>query len=179
MAERFADEELVDSLIGLLKGVWFIFAQMASLLRRFSGIMEGPLRLHASLASNRISTLAKNLEDGLAYLGAGFLEVPSLEELRKRCGVYVVDVLSQLAESLSSLEKRFKAREKLDVESELKKFEGVVKFAVNAFSRIQKTVSELEDERAKLLNILLEDLVSDLRIIGERMQEARLMMRQS
>ncbi|MCD6313278.1 MAG: hypothetical protein J7L79_05690 [Thaumarchaeota archaeon] len=178
MAERFADEELVDSLISLLKGMWFIFAQMASLLRRFSGTMEGPLKVHASLASNRISILAKNLEDGLTYLGASFLEVPSLEELRKRCGVIVVDVLSQLAESLSSLERRVKAQDRLDVGSELEKFEKIVKLAVNAFSRIQKTVSELEDERAKLLNILLEDLVSDLSIIGERMRQARLMMAQ-
>ena len=111
MAERFADEEIVDSLIDLLKGMWFIFAQMASLLRHFSWTMEGPLKFHASLASNRISTLAKNLEDGLTYLGASFLEAPSLEELKKRCGVYVIDVLGQLAESLSSLEKKFKARE--------------------------------------------------------------------
>ena len=41
--------------------------------------VEGDLRFHAALASNRISLLAKNLEDGLSHLGADFLKILSFE----------------------------------------------------------------------------------------------------
>jgi len=45
--------------------------------------VEGDLRFHAALASNRISLLAKNLEDGLSHLGADFLKILSFERGRE------------------------------------------------------------------------------------------------
>ncbi len=176
MSYRASDKELVSVVIDFLKYMWFTFAQMATLLGRFSMKVNGQLRFHASLASNRLSLLAKNLEDGLTYLGADFLNVSSLEELRDKCGVYTADALTQLAESLSALENRSRSEAKLGVKAELEKFEGVLKTAVNAFSKMEQAISEQENSKAKLLSMLLKDVVDDLKIIWERIQEAKTLL---
>jgi len=173
MSNRISDEEIVYSVMNFLKGMWFVFAQMASLLERFSMRVAGQLSFHASLASNRLSLLARNLEDGLAYLEADFLDVSSLEELKSECGSYVVDAVMRLAESLSILEKRYKAADKLNVKAELEKFESLIKVAAGAFSKMRQEILETDYEKGELLGILLEDLVDDLRIIGERIREAK------
>jgi len=174
MDRSSGDEGFVEAVIDFLVGVWFLLSEMASLLRRFSMSVEGDLRLHAALASNRLSLLAKNLEDGLSYLGADFLKILSFESLKKEYGTYMVEILEKMAEFLSAFSGRLKAPEAIDVGEEIREFEDAITIAINAFSRIREMVSEYrDDKRAALLTFLLNDLVSDLRLIGVRLQQAK------
>jgi hypothetical protein len=168
----------VDAVIDLLVGVWFLFSEMTTLLRRLSMSMEGDFRLHAAFASNRLSLLAKNLEDGLSYLGADFLKILSFESLKKECGTYVAGILEEMAETLSAFSGRLKAPEAIDVRAEIQEFEDAITIAINAFSRIREMVSEhCDNRRAVFLTFLLNDLISDLRIIGVRLQQAKSQLR--
>jgi hypothetical protein len=178
MAHSSGDEGFVDAVIDFLVGVWFLFSEMASLLRRFSMSVEGDLRFHAALASNRISLLAKNLEDGLSHLGADFLKILSFESLRREYGTYMMEILERMAGFLSAFSGRLKAAEVIDVGEEIREFEDAIMMAINAFSRIREMLSEHHhDKRAVLLTFLLNDLISDLRLIGVRLQQAKSQLR--
>ncbi len=178
MDHNFRDERVIDVVIDFLVGVWFLFSEMANLLGRFSMSVDGDLRFHAALASNRLFLLAKNLGDGLAYLGADFFKVLSFESLKKECGSYVAGFLEKLAETLSTFSRKLKSHEKIDVRTELEELEDAVSVAVNAFSRMLEMVSEnREDKRAGLLTFLLNDLVGDLKIIGMRLQQAKFQLK--
>ena len=178
MAHSSSDEGFVDAVIDFLVGVWFLFSEMASLLRRFSMSVEGDLRFHAALASNRISLLAKNLEDGLSHLGADFLKILSFKSLRMEYGAYMMEILERMAGFLSAFSGRLKAAEVIDVGEEIREFEDAIMMAINAFSRIREMLSEHHhDKRAVLLTFLLNDLISDLRLIGVRLQQAKSQLR--
>jgi len=178
MSQGSGEGDAINAIIDFLVGMWFLFSEMASLLRRFSMSAGGDLGLHAALASNRLSLLAKNLEDGLSYLGADFLRILNFESLKKECGAYVAGIMEKLTEMLSAFSDRLKAPRAVDVRAELREFEDAISIAINAFSRMLEMVSEhREDERAKFLTILLSDLVSDLKIIGVRLQQAKSQLR--
>lgn len=172
------DESVVEAVIDFLVGMWLFFFEMASLLRRFSMSVDGDLRFHAAIASNRITLLAKNLEDGLSYLGADFMKILDYESFKRQCGEYAAGILDRLVNVLSALRGRLKTPEVLDVKTELREFEDAVSVAISAFSRMLEMISERRgDRRAELLAFLLDDLVSDLKLIGVRLQQAKSQLR--
>ena len=166
-------EEFESAVLELLKGMRIIFMQMADLLASFSSLVEGPLKLHAALASNRLQLLSKNLEAGLRHVGANMLMVQSIEDIEKFHGAYVVETLKQLLDSLRNIREAVRSGENLDLRHELEKFENALDLAVNAFSTINSMISNSRREDIRILRFVISDLIEDLKLIRRRNEEAK------
>ena len=155
-------------LIEVIKCMRYVLIRMSNALKDFSSKTEGPLRIHAVMASNRLKLMAEDLREGLTYAGVN-PEVADFEEVREKFGDIPLNTMDKLQKSLEMLERG--SDEPVKVGNLLKEFDDVLIIAINGFNAFNFILSELPDEKMKILGLVLRNTIDDLKLIKRRHDE--------
>lgn len=158
----------IVSVLQFLDQIREVFEEASRMLMEFSGLVSGPLSMHAVLASRRLSLIAGNLEHALRLAGRANVVPPGAGGDR---GILLSEALKRLEESLRSLREAALMGSSLNLKAELERFESFLEMAENGFRCLASELEKIEDEGLRLLGSVLRTASEDIKIIRRRHRE--------
>jgi len=153
----------IQLILQWLKAFKTIILSMANSLKELASRLNEPLKLHALLASNRLSNIANNLTSAIDVIGSSSDEPEGLE---RYLGEGPLEVFKSFQSTIDKLIERSGDEEFLI--SRLEELTDNIRLAIDVMRALKSMVESTNEDKYKILNFALDAVIDDLEIMVKR-----------